>query len=122
MVRKYRKMRDVRKEKSLNLYRKFTDELVRLSGDSLVTLFSKALRKAYNEKSQLIKFFVQNGRDYALLKSFDKTYNTKLLLTQEELLMLRELSVIFKDLLGSRNESETARRILYYYYVTTLKK
>jgi len=108
-------------EKNFILYKKFTQNLMQVEGESLTILFSKALRKAYAERSKLIEFFLKEGRNYTVLDNFDKLYNTKIALNSDEMAMLSELMRMFEPLLGSRNASETARRVLYYYYATTFK-
>lgn len=114
-MKKYRKRNGDSVEKTLILFKNFTQRLNEMSNESLSLMFSKAVRKAYNERDKLIPFFLKNAIKYSALKKNDKLYYTKLALSSEEAEMFNELTKVFERILGTKNESETARRVLFYY-------
>jgi len=118
MGRKYRKRNGDTVEKTLILFDNFTHKLMQSEDQSLTMLVSKAIRKAYSEKDRLIKFFLNNASYYSKLRKQDKLYYTKIALTVEEARMLDELAREFEKLLGTKNESETVRRVLFYYMLS----
>ena len=117
MVR-YRKRNGDSVEKTLILFKNFTQKIKEMSNESLSLMFSKAVRKAYNERDKLIPFFLKNAIKYSTLKKTDRLYYTKLALSDEEAEMFNELTKVFERILGTRNKSETARRVLFYYVAT----
>jgi hypothetical protein len=118
LKRKYKRRNGAVFEKNFQLFDNFTHSLSEAERDSLASIFERAVRKAFTEKDKFIAFFVENGRDYSQLRASDRLYPTKVAFTEEELEMFRELVEANKGIIGDRNESETARRVLYYYYAT----